>query len=50
MVVGMTKKIKGRELKMAAIKKEWFKTKNNDPAVEEEGELKMDDKMKDEED
>jgi hypothetical protein len=50
MAVGMTKKIKGRELKMAAIKKEWFKTKNNDAAVEEEGELKMDDKMKDEED
>jgi hypothetical protein len=26
-------------LKMAAIKKEWFKTKNNDTAVEEDGEL-----------
>ena len=44
----MVRKIKGKELKIAAIKKEWFKTKNNDPSVEEDGELKMDDKMRDE--
>ena len=44
------KQIMAKELKMAATKKEWFKTKNNDPAVEEDGELKMDDKMKDGED
>jgi len=50
MVVGMMKNIRGKELKMAAIKKEWLKTKNNDHAVEEDGELKMDDKMEDEED
>jgi hypothetical protein len=50
MVVGMIRKVKGKELKMAAIKKERFKTKNNDLAVEEDGELKMDDKMRDEED
>jgi hypothetical protein len=46
----MMMKIKGKELKMAAIKKEWFKKKNNDYAVEEDGELKMDDKVKDVED
>jgi hypothetical protein len=46
----MVKNIKGKKLNMAAIKNEWFKKKNNDYAVEEDGELKMDDKLQDEED
>jgi hypothetical protein len=49
MVVGMMD-IKGKNFNVAAIKNECFKKNNNDYAVEEDGELKMDDKLQDEDD
>jgi hypothetical protein len=50
MVVGVMENVKCKNLNVVAIKNEWFKKKNNDCAVKEDGELKMDDKLQDEED